>query len=79
MGIQDRDYYWKDREQRDGRKNPDTSISGFSPSAERPGRSFLWRFLSLPWLIPFFLGIALGRSWDSLGRLFQALYERFLF
>lgn len=86
MGIQDRDYYWEKRDidgarasssvdQAGGRSGlPPSMVYSGSSTDDVPSRNFVWAFLTHPWVAPFFLGIAVGKSWGSLKELGQLIY-----
>lgn len=88
MGIQDRDYYWEGRSI-DGARSPSSSdqtggrsvpppgmVYSSGKSDDVPNRNFIWTFLTRPWVTPFFLGIAVGKSWGSLKELGQLIYDK---
>lgn len=75
MGIQDRDYYWKDRDI-GGERFPKSVNLPVDKVVPKGG--VIWGFLSRPWVAPFIFGTVVGRSWESLKQLGQLVYERFL-
>lgn len=85
MGIQDRDYYWKDRYQgestaasADNSGHPPGNVNSDFGRDEVPRRNVIWAFLCRPWVAPFIWGTVVGRSWESLKLLGQAVFDRFI-
>lgn len=88
MGIQDRDYYWRDRDARESAATsaPQPNASGRPPvrvssdwaNLHRPKRNSAWAFLTRPWVVAFIWGVLIGKHWDGLKRFAQAFLDRVL-
>lgn len=88
MGIQDRDYYWRDRDAREsaatsapqphGSGRPPVRVSSDWANLHKPKRNSVWAFLNRPWVAPFVWGLLIGKNWDGLKTLGQLFYDRFI-
>lgn len=68
MGIQDRDYFWKDRYQ----PSSENELQPYMPPKK------LGLLARYPWVVPLLWGFVLGKNWEKIKLLGSLVYAKYV-